>query len=202
MAILEHEIRSANGAGLSGLHRHLFSRDDYYTMGDIGIFRDQRVEMIEGAIIEMAPASPPHAALTNPLAALLESAFGIGFTIRTQVPMTLGDATNPSEPEPDVVVATGSWREYLTWHPNQHDIQLIVEISDSTLTYDRTIKARLYSDAHIPEYWIVNLVDTQIEVYRQPTETGYVEITAHRAGDSVEPLLTPGRSIAVDEILP
>ena len=202
MAILEHEVRSSSDAGLSGSRRCLFTRDDYYTMGKAGVFTDKRVELIEGEIIEMAPIGPPHAAITHPLAVLLEAAFGPDFTLRTQVPITLGDATNPSEPEPDIVVATGSWRDYLTRHPNQNDIQLIVEISDSTLAYDRTIKARLYSDAQIPEYWIVNLVDAHIEVHRQPTESGYAEVVVYRAGDSVEPLLATGRSFTVDEVLP
>jgi Uma2 family endonuclease len=202
MAILEHEVRSSSDAGLSGSRRCLFTRDDYYAMGKVGVFTDKRVELIEGEIIEMAPIGPPHAAITHPLAVLLETAFGPEFTLRTQVPITLGDATNPSEPEPDIVVATGSWRDYLTRHPNQNDIQLIVEISDSTLAYDRTIKARLYSDAQIPEYWIVNLVDSQIEVHRQPADAGYVEVMVRRAGDSIKASLATGRSFTVDEILP
>ena len=146
MAIFEHEVRLSSSDPTGG-RRHLFTRDAYYAMGELGVFHDQRVELIEGEIIEKPPVSSAHAAICDPIAFLLRDIVGADYTVRTQAPVTLGDESNPSEPEPDVVVIVGPWRDYLKRRPNKNDVQLIVEIADSTLAYDRTIKARLYSDA-------------------------------------------------------
>jgi Uma2 family endonuclease len=171
MAILEHEIRSEPNAYKTGMKRRLFTRQEYRTMGESGIFDDQRVELIEGEIVEMAPVGYGHATVTDPLGVLLRTAFGSDFTIRTQVPVALA-GRRPSEPQPDIAVVIGSWRDYRTRTPSQQDIKLVVEVADSSLQGDRTVKAALYAEAKIPDYWIVNLIDTTLEVYRDPVGGG------------------------------
>jgi len=201
-AILEHEVRSTFESSVTGLHRHLFTRDEYYTMADAGLFRDKRVELIEGEIIEMAPIGDPHAAVTEPTYDILREAFGAGFSIRNQAPIAIGPDYKPSDPQPDVAVVVGTWRDYLSHKPGPDDIKLIVEVSDSSLKDDRTIKATLYASAGIVEYWIVNLVDSQLEVHRQPTETGYASVTIYRTTETVEPLFAPGKSVLVGNFIP
>jgi Uma2 family endonuclease len=202
MAILEHDVRTAGQSSLTGLHRHLFTREEYYAIGTMGLFTDKRIELIEGEIIEMAPIGPPHAAITHPLAVILEQAFGTGFTARNQVPVVLEDDIKPSEPEPDIAVVTGHWRDYLNRKPGTSDIKLIVEVADSSLNDDRTIKAVLYATFGIPEYWIVNLIDLQLEVYREPSETGYASCQIYRSGDTVTPLSAPNASVVIADFMP
>ena len=197
MAILEHELRSAANSAVTPLRRHLPSRDEYYGMVKAGVFGDRRLELIEGEIVEMAPIGPAHASINYPLARLLENAFGEGFALRIDAPISLGEDDRPSEPQPDITVVNGVAQDYRTHHPHPSEIALVVEISDSTLTEDRTIKAALYSSAGIPEYWIVNLVDNRVEVLRSPGESGYSSVSTHEIGDAIEPLFGPGQFIAV-----
>lgn len=201
MAILEHDVRSAESL-ITSLHRHLFTREQFYLLGDAGVFADKRVELIEGEIVEMAPIGLPHAAVTHPLAVILEAAFGAGFTVRNQVPIALGEPNRPSDPQPDIAVVVGHWRDYISREPIASDVRLIVEIADSSLTDDRKIKGALYAASGIPEYWIVNLVDRQLEVYREPVDGRYTTTSIYAAGDSLEPLHAPGSSVAVANFMP
>ena len=200
MAILEHEIRSAANSAVTPLRRHFPSRDEYYRMVSARVFGDMRLELIEGEIVEMAPIGPEHAYINYPLARLLENAFGADFALRIDVPISLGMDDRPSEPQPDIAVVKGAPQDYRTRHPRASEIALVVEISDSTLTEDRTVKAALYSSAGIPEYWILNLVDHWIEVLRTPGESGYSSLSKYEIGDVIEPLSAPGRFIAVASV--
>ena len=202
MAILEHELRFASEAVLTGLHRHLLARDEYDAMVNAGAFKDSRIELIEGEIVEMAPIGDAHAALNDPIAMLLRAAFGNGFTVRTQAPIALGDDARPSAPQPDVTVALGHWQDYLSRKPVPNDICLVLEIADTTLSTDRSVKAALYGSAGITEYWIVNLNDRQIEAHRTPCETGYTDVTVFQAGGHIEALRLPGTRMAVSDFLP
>ena len=202
MAVLEQEIRQAPELIVRSITRHLFSRADYHAMAFAGILTDQRVELIEGEIIDMSPIGLAHAALTDPLAELLRSAFGAGFTVRTQMPIALGDDRTPSEPQPDIAVVIGIWRDYIARHPQAQDIRLVVEVSDSSLNFDRKAKSALYAAARIPEYWIVNLVDNCLEVYRDPDKAAYGPVTVYKIGDHVNPLHAQTGRIAVTDFLP
>lgn len=202
MAILEHEIRATAKSSVTGLHRHLFTRDEYYSMAEAGVFGDKRLELIEGEIIEMAPIGPSHAAITDPLAAILRDVFGPGFTVRTQVPVSLGVDPRPSDPQPDVAVVTGSWRDYTGRNPRPQEIKLLVEVADTTLSDDRSVKSTLYAASGVPEYWIVNLVDGQLEVHRDPTESGYVSVKIYRPDETVEPLFSDGKSVTIYDFMP
>lgn len=200
MAILEHDIRLASGFTDALIRPYRFTRNEYHALEDI--LHDKNVELIEGEIIEMSPIGNSHAAVTQPITDILAKAFGNRFTVRSQVPIALGDESTPSEPEPDVAVVIGGWRDYLNRKPVPSDIKLIVEIAESSLQIDRTVKGMLYAQAGIAEYWIVNLTDIQLEVYREPSETGYLVTHIYKSDDIIEPIFAPGSSIAIAEFMP
>lgn len=142
--------------------RFRFTRDAYHQMAALGLFEGKRVELIEGEVIEMSPMSPLHFASGDDLHSLLRRALPKGYWARFQGPLSLGE----SEPEPDISVVRGSPDDYPDAHPDT--ALLVVEIADTSLHYDRTDKQSLYAKAGIPEYWIVNLREKQLEVYREP----------------------------------
>jgi Uma2 family endonuclease len=142
-----------------------FSVEQYHQMIHLGILTDDApVELLEGWIISKMPKNPPHRAATKLTQVALDKIVPQGWYVDTQEPITLEN----SEPEPDVVVIRGNTLDYLDRHPGSHDIALVVEIADSSLERDRTVKKRVYARAGIPVYWIVNLVEKQLEVYTQP----------------------------------
>jgi Uma2 family endonuclease len=125
---------------------------------------NDRVQLIAGCIVEMPPIGPGHSTSTALVGTAIDEALPAGWIVRRQDPITLATG----EPEPDIVVARGSLRDYSKRHPGPADIALVVEVADATLSFDRVEKAKEYAAAGISEYWIVNLVDRQIEVHRQP----------------------------------
>ena len=201
MAILEHEVRSVSDAAITGLSRRLFSRREFRIIAEAGVFEGQRLELIEGEIIEMAPIGFGHAALTQHLGELLSAAVGEGYTTRNQAQIALTGDPFPSEPQPDIVVAIASWRDYLSRYPRPEDIRLVVEIADSSLKNDRKTKAALYASSDIPEYWIVNLIDKQLEVHRTPEAGAYRSMAILKPAEFATPLHVVG-SVAVRDIIP
>jgi Uma2 family endonuclease len=177
--------------------------DEYHQLVDRGMFDDKHVELIDGEILERPMPNSPHVKGMCLAQEALRSAFGSGFWIRPQSPLTLGTS---SEPEPDVSVVKGKIRDY-SGHPTT--ALLVVEVSDSSLAYDRKEKASLYAQAGIVDYWIVNVVNGQLEVCRDPVPDpsqefgfGYSSRTVLRRGDVVTPLAVPNKSIAVIDLLP
>lgn len=201
MAILEHDVRSVDKLTLTSMHRLQFTRDQYYSIGQSGVLDDARTELIEGEIIEMAPIGPSHATATVLLPAILTEAFGSRYTVRPQLPISISNADSESEPQPDIAVAIGTWRDYTLRHPVASEVVLVVEIADSSLAYDRKIKTALYAAAGIAEYWILNIINRQLEVYREPSGAVYSTCLSLRIGDSVEPLSAPSKSIAIADFL-
>ena len=146
--------------------RRKFSIDEYHQLVDLGFFSENdRIELIRGEIIEMSPKRTPHSVCNSLLWKQLYELVVKQAEIRVQEPIIL--ASN-SEPEPDVVIAKKKADNYLSGHPRVEDIILAIEISDSTLQYDRETKLPLYAEAGINNYWIVNLVDNRLEVYTNP----------------------------------
>ncbi|MBW4601641.1 MAG: Uma2 family endonuclease [Calothrix sp. FI2-JRJ7] len=129
---------------------------------------DDPVELLEGWIIQKMPKNPPHRVANKLVRNALEEIVPAGWYVDAQEPVTLKD----SEPEPDVVIVQCDTRDYTERHPGSNDLALVVEIADSTLERDRTYKKRIYACAGIPVYWIVNLIEQQIEVYTQPDVSG------------------------------
>lgn len=182
-----------------------WTSEQFDVMGEAGLFEGQPVVLIEGEILAMPPMSPPHQSVISLAAEALRSAFGPGFFIREQAPFNAGNSTDP---EPDLAAIRGSIRDFAVQHPSASD--LVVEVSKTTLAYDRHEKASLYAKAGVPEYWIVNLdrQPAQLEVYRlpqadaaQPFGFGYGDVTAYQAGEIVQPLAATG-SVAVSALLP
>lgn len=145
------------------------SVDRYHSMIKNGILTDEDpVELLEGWLVFKMPKNPPHRAATRIVRMAIENILPSGWYVDSQEPIALFD----SEPEPDVVVVKGDTRQYLDRHPGAEDIALVVEVSDTTLQRDRSLKKRIYARAGIPIYWIVNLLDRQIEEYTQPFGEG------------------------------
>ena len=182
-----------------------WTRAEYYRMADLGMFRDQRVELIEGTIVQMPPQKNPHAIGLGLAEDAARATFGPRHWVRTQLPLHLGPR---SAPEPDVAVVPGGPRDYTrTGHPTT--ALLIVEISETTLAYDRGRKASLYARAKIADYWIVNLVHSRLEVRRNPVpDQGerygwrYQDVLLLGPEDRIAPLAAPKKRVAVADLLP
>lgn len=174
-------------------------------MADLGMFRDQRVELIEGTIVQMPPQKNFHVIGIGLAEGAMRAAFGPRHWVRVQSPLHLGLR---SAPEPDVAVVPGGPRDYTkTGHPTT--ALLIVEISETTLAYDCGRKASLYARAKIADYWIVNLVQSRLEVRRNPVpDQGerygwrYQDVLLLGPQDRVAPLAVPKKRVAVADLLP
>lgn len=175
-----------------------WTREEYERLVAQGFFHpEERIELVEGTIYEMTPQSSLHAAGIQAADMALRPIFTEGYDIRCQFPLALGA---DSEPEPDIAVVRGSWKDYLDSHPTS--AVLIVEVADSSLLHDRKRKTRPYARAGIAEYWILNLVKRCLEVYRGPEDGTYASHVVLRDGDSVFPLALPETSIPVGNLLP
>jgi Uma2 family endonuclease len=168
-------------------------RSEYDRLIELGLFGDERVELIRGVLVKMSPQRAPHASTVQKLDKLLNKRLD-RFDVRIQLPLALSDDT---EPEPDVAVVVPG--NYDAEHPAT--ALLIIEVSDSTLRADRA-KAAVYASAGIGEYWIVNLSASTVEVYTSPDGERYAEFRTLRAGDTVLSAAVPELAIAVAEILP
>lgn len=149
---------------LSTVATRKFTPDEYYRMADMGIFAPgERVELIEGEIVPLSPQNKPHASRTGRINTLLVRAYGDTHDVRVQLPLSLPPA---SEPEPDFAVVPIAWVEEAARHPQNAD--LVLELADTSLRYDRTEKASVYAKAGIPEYWVLNLAQQCLEVHLDP----------------------------------
>lgn len=189
----------------SGIEPRRWTREEYERMIDHGLFGpEERVELIDGEILRVPPPKPPHATGVGLVHEALRAAWGPGAHVRTQAPIALDPM---SEPQPDVSVVRGSIRDYRDVHP---DVPLLaVEVSHTTLPFDRRRKGSLYARAGLAEYWIVNVSRRELEVYRDPVEDAsarygwaYQTMTRLRAGESVTPLEAPEAAIPVADLLP
>jgi Uma2 family endonuclease len=190
---------------LSAVRTKRWTRVEYERLVDLGAFRPgERIELIGGALLVREPQGGPHATAVGLAEDVLRDTFGAGWTVRGQMPIALDD---DSEPEPDVAVVPGPRRDYTRGHP-AHPV-LLVEVADSSLELDRSEKASLYARARIADYWIVNLAEQAVEVYRDPvldTDASYGwrygSIATLRGGNVVTPLALPGGTIRVSDLLP
>ncbi len=144
---------------------HRFTVDQYHRMIQAGVLTENdRVELLEGWIVDKMPQHPPHSTTIAVLRRHLSEKLPEQWVLRLQSPVSLPG----SEPEPDLAVARGPDERYFSAHPGPDEIAVVIEVSDHTLDYDRAVKARIYARARIPIYWIVNLRGAQVEVYSQP----------------------------------
>jgi Uma2 family endonuclease len=181
------------------VRRWRFTVDDFMLMGEAGIFPDDaRVELIEGEVIEMNPIGPGHSGRVMRLNAMFHRVLGGQALLSVQNPFQFRPR---SQPQPDVMLLRPREDYYTTSHPTAADTLLLIEVSDSSLDYDRKTKAAVYAQAGIAEYWIVNLVDMQLMVYRRPVDGEYRDIQILGKGDSIQPLAFRDVTIDVAEIL-
>jgi Uma2 family endonuclease len=180
-----------------------WTRQEYDRLADAGILApDERVELLEGEIVTMTPQHGPHAAAIGLTESALRTAFGPAHWIRIQLPLIVDP---DSEPEPDVAVVAGSPRDYVNEHPRT--ALLVVEIADSTLERDRAYKSPIYARAGIPEYWIINLPERCLELYRNPVilpgqPARYQSSRTLARTETVSPLSKPDASVPVADLLP
>ena len=186
-------------AGLTREKRK-FTVAEYYRMAEVGILgRDERVELIEGEIIVMAPMGERHANGVRRIDRVLHRALGDAAIISVQCPLRLDDY---SEPEPDIALLRLREDEYLDSHPGPADTLVAVEVSDSSLAFDLGDKARRYAAAGIPEMWVMNLPGDCIDRLDQPGPSGYARHTVFRRGDKIRPAALPDLEFAVADLLP
>jgi Uma2 family endonuclease len=179
--------------------RRRFTSREYYAMLEAGILHeDDRLELIEGEIIEMSPINPAHASHVARLMRLFAKRLDERAFLSPQNPLDLGDL---SQPEPDVLVLKPREDDYERSHPAPADVLLLVEVSDSTIDYDRNVKALLYARVGVREMWIVNLPERQLEIYRHPTRKGYNDHHTFKRGEAVALLAFPEATFQVSEIL-
>jgi Uma2 family endonuclease len=181
------------------------SVEQYHEMIDAGILdEDDPVELLEGWLIPKMPKNPPHSFTTDLTREALARMLPTGWYVRGQEPIT----TEDSEPEPDVALIRGERRDYLERHPGPDDVALVIEVSDSTISRDRGLKKQIYARAGIQIYWIINLLENQIEVYTEPTgeaeEPDYQRRQDYFPDDEI-PVVIEGREVgrlAAREVLP
>ena len=167
-------------------------------MADAGILtEDDRVELIEGEIVQMTPIGSRHAACVKKVTKLFNKTIGDDCIVSVQDPVRLHEF---SEPEPDIALLKPSDDFYSESHPGPKDVLLVVEVAEASLGYDRDIKVPLYAKTGIPEVWLVNLEEESIELYRKPSEAGYQETRILQKGDILSPSAFPGLQIGLEEV--
>lgn len=176
-----------------------FTVEEYYRMAEAGILKeDDRVELIEGEIVEMSPIGRVHAGIVDRLTHLFVTRVGDVAQVRIQNPLRLDER---SEPEPDLTLLVPRPDFYTSGHPRPKDVLLLVEVADSSIEFDREVKIPLYARAGIREVWLVDLNVGTVTVFRDPTADGYRTVRTLRRGESIGALAFPGREFAVAEIL-
>jgi Uma2 family endonuclease len=180
-----------------------FTREEYYKMVEIGLFDRQRVELIDGEIIQMAPQMNRHVVAIELIERALRRVVGDEYWIRTQVPFWVDES---SEPEPDLALVKGNPRDYSD-HPQT--ALLVVEVSETTYRFDSKVKSSLYASAGIEDFWILNLNASRLELHRDPVADDaqpfgyrYANVVHLAASDAVTPLAFPQARISVADLLP
>ena len=163
---------------------------EYHRMGEVGILGERdRVELIDGELVAISPIGSQHSGTVITLSHVLWSAVGTQALVSVQNPVRLDDF---SEPEPDFAILRPRADNYRDAHPQPADVLLLIEIADTSLNYDRTVKRTLYARYAIPEFWIVDLTAGEVEICRQPQTRGYATVDRVGRGGVLEPELLPG----------
>lgn len=171
--------------------------EEYHQMIETGLLDDKRVELIRGEIVEMAPEGEPHAYFSTESGHYLSRLLGDRATVRPAKPITL---PNQSEPEPDVAIVKPLGQEYLNHHPYPEDIFWVIEYSNSSLEKDLNLKSQVYAEVNIAEYWVVNLRNRSLIVFRDPQAGQYMSQTSHTTG-SLTALAFPDVPVSVSALI-
>ena len=178
-----------------------WTREEMYRAAQAGVFRpDERIELVDGQlVVKMSPQGQPHVICVIKVSAWLNDIIGDDQHIHTQMPIALGPR---DEPEPDIAVVQGRPDDYLDEHPLPHQVALLVEVGDSTLTRDRRLKVPRYAAAGVAEVWLVDLEGRRLETHRDPAPGGYGTVTTLAEDKSVSPLFQPEARVVVSDLLP
>ena len=178
--------------------RRLFNREEYHRMGEVGILkRGDHVELIRGDIIEMSPIGRRHQAFVDNLSQLLILRIAGRAIVSVQNPVVLADDT---EPEPDLKILRRRSVPYKELEAHGDDVLLIIEVAETSLSYDRSTKLRLYAETGIPEYWVVDCAAESVEVHRSPDAGGYRDVSRFTGSASISPLAFPDVRAGLAEI--
>ena len=181
------------------VERRLLTVDDFNRMIEVGIFgEDERIELINGELIRMAPIEHGHGGQVKRSVRIFSRLVGERALLSVQDPVEMPDL---AEPQPDVMLLRPRDDDYSRANPTAADVLLIIEVADTSLAYDQQVKGLIYAQAGVADYWIVNLVDGQLLVYREPTPTGYASVQTLGRGDSVTLLAFPDLTVNVSDIL-
>ena len=179
--------------------RRAFDVHEYHRMAEAGILdEDDRVELIEGEIVQMSPIGSRHQGCVNRLARLLFDFAGRDYVVHVQGPVRLNER---SEPQPDLALLKSRSDFYSDRHPTPEDVLLLIEVSETSADYDREVKLPLYAGAGIAEVWIVDLGAQTVEVRADPRRSAYGAVTAARSGQTFASPTVPELSVRVDDIL-
>jgi Uma2 family endonuclease len=178
--------------------RHRITVDEYHRMAESGSFApDARVELIEGEIIDMPPIESSHAGTVGQLYSLLHCAVGNRAMVRGQSPIQLGD---DSEPQPDLALVAARKSFYKDGHPTEHDTLLVIEVSDTTLAHDLRRKMALYARQGIKEYWVVDLLNHRLHVFRSPAGASYEQASSIDRPGALEITALPDTSVDLSSL--
>lgn len=176
-----------------------FTVDEYHRMAEAGILhQDDRVELIEGQVVEMTPIGARHVACVVRLTDLLAPLTDRGLSLSVQNPLVLAER---SEPQPDLAVLRRRADPPRAWLPTHADVVLVIEVADTSLEHERDIKVPLYARAGIPELWLVDLVGDRIAVHRLPEPDGYRDVSIRTRGDTLDAIGIPDFELDAGEII-
>ena len=180
------------------VRHHLLTVEDYHRMGEAGILcEDDRVELIEGELIDMAPIGSSHAGKVIRISTLLGATLAGRALISLQNPLRLNER---SEPQPDITVLRLRDDFYEKSHPQPEDVLLLIEVADTTVRYDREIKIPLYARHGIPEVWLIDLRQERVEIYLQPSSDGYRQLLRPTKNERISPSLLSDVSLLVADL--
>lgn len=178
--------------------KRTFNVREYYRMAEAGILtEDDRVELIKGEIIAMSPIGSKHAGCVNRLNTLLSNHLKKNAVVSVQNPIHLDDY---SEPQPDLAILKPRNDFYAQSHPQPADVLVVIEVADTTLTYDREVKLPLYAKVEIPEVWIVNLEENIVEVYTEPANEKFQHMQLLTVGEKLISFSVKKLAINLEEI--
>ena len=182
--------------------RKQWTRAECATLEASGLLDQQHLELIEGDLISKMGKKPRHVDAATLLQGWLTQVFGVRF-VNPEAPIDVAPEDNPTnEPVPDLVVLKRSFSKFRLARPQPEDLDLVVEVADTTLTFDLTVKAALYARAHIVEYWVLDVTARRLIVHRDPKSGGFASIVAYGEHESVAPLAAPQREFRVADAFP
>jgi|SRR5271157_5644875 len=186
----------------SNPRRKLWTRSEYERLYTSGLLDDQRLELIEGELIDKMGKKRPHVISLVLLREWLAGVFGARHVLPGS-PIDVAPGDNPTnEPEPDLVVLQRDFSHFKSENPGPQDLQLVIEIADSTFGFDRTTKAALYARAGIMDYWVLDIAGRRMIVHRDPQAGRYTSVAAYSSEESVAPLAAPESFLRIADAFP